>query len=35
MDNFTNFKDVMAALEDFKLNGFGAKFQTAGKGVEK
>ena len=35
MDNFTNFKDVMAALEDFKLSGFDAKFQTAGKGVEK
>ena len=35
MDNFTNFKDIMAALEDFKLNGFEANFQTAGKGVEK
>ena len=35
MDNFTNFKDVMEALEYFKQNGFEANFHTAGKGVEK
>ena len=35
MDNFTNFQDVMDALEDFKSNGFTALFKTAGKGVEK
>ena len=35
MDNFTNFKDVMEALEYFKQNGIEANFHTAGKGVEK
>ena len=34
-DNFTDFNDVMEALRELKQNGFNARFEHVGKGVEK